>query len=168
MEGRFVFYLELFRALEAHKVRYLLVGGLAMNLHGVPRMTMDVDVVLALDDANLDAFIDAVTELGLKPQLPLPLERIKDSDSRREWIAERNMIAFSLIGDKAPVPTVDILIHHPLDFDKAYDNAEIRHASGVSIRLTNIDDMIRLKEFSGRKQDLSDIEMLREFKGEEQ
>ncbi len=37
-----MFYLDLFKALEKHKVRYLLVGGLAMNLHGVPRATMDV------------------------------------------------------------------------------------------------------------------------------
>ncbi len=40
-----MFYLDLFKALEKHKVRYLLVGGLAMNLHGVPRATMDVDLV---------------------------------------------------------------------------------------------------------------------------
>ena len=44
-----MFYLNLFKALEKHKVQYLLVGGLAMNLHGVPRTTMDVDLVLALD-----------------------------------------------------------------------------------------------------------------------
>jgi hypothetical protein len=50
-----MFYLDLFRCLHAHNVRYLLAGGLAMNLHGVPRMTMDVDLVLALDDENIDA-----------------------------------------------------------------------------------------------------------------
>lgn len=51
-----MFYLEVFRALEEHKVRYLLVGGLAMNLHGVPRMTMDIDLVIALDTKNLERF----------------------------------------------------------------------------------------------------------------
>jgi hypothetical protein len=40
-----MFYLDLFRSLNDHQVRYLLVGGLAMNLHGVPRMTMDVNLV---------------------------------------------------------------------------------------------------------------------------
>ena len=39
-----MFYLDLFRALDKHRVNYVLVGGLAMNLHGVPRMTMDVDL----------------------------------------------------------------------------------------------------------------------------
>lgn len=35
-----MFYLELFQKLEAEKIRYMLVGGLAMNLHGIPRATM--------------------------------------------------------------------------------------------------------------------------------
>ncbi len=48
-----MYYLQLFRCLDRHEVRYLLVGGLAMNLLGVPRLTMDVDIVLALDVVNL-------------------------------------------------------------------------------------------------------------------
>ena len=74
-----MFYLDLLRCLHEHRVRYLLVGGLAMNLHGVPRMTMDVDIVLALDDANLDAFFACARQLGLKPQAPVPLEALKDA-----------------------------------------------------------------------------------------
>jgi hypothetical protein len=37
-----MFYLELFQKLESANIRYMLVGGLAMNLYGVPRSTMDV------------------------------------------------------------------------------------------------------------------------------
>lgn len=65
-----MFYLDLFRALEAKQVRYLLVGGVAMNLHGVPRMTMDVDIVLAMDEPNLRAFLGAANDLGLEPLRP--------------------------------------------------------------------------------------------------
>ena len=43
-----MFYLNLFKALKAHDIDYLLIGELAMNLHGVPRMTMDVDLIIAL------------------------------------------------------------------------------------------------------------------------
>ncbi len=71
-----MFYLDLFRCLHEHRVRYFLVGGLAMNLHGVPRMTMDVDIVLALDDANVDTFITCAQKLGLEPQAPVPLEAL--------------------------------------------------------------------------------------------
>jgi len=66
-----MFYLDFFRELEASKVRYLLVGGLAMNLHGVPRMTMDVDIILAMDEPNLQAFLKAANHLGLHPVAPV-------------------------------------------------------------------------------------------------
>ena len=47
----------LLAALSDAKVDYVLVGGLAVSLHGFQRVTMDVDVVLARDDANLSRFI---------------------------------------------------------------------------------------------------------------
>lgn len=46
-------YLDLFQALDKHRVLYLLIGGLAMNLHGVPRMTMDVDTGRAQDQSDI-------------------------------------------------------------------------------------------------------------------
>ena len=53
-----MFYLDLFRCLYQRDVGYLLAGGLAMNLHGVPWMTMDIDLVIALGERNIDAFIE--------------------------------------------------------------------------------------------------------------
>lgn len=96
-------YLDLFRCLHEHHVRYLLVGGLAMNLHGVPRMTMDVDIVLALDDANLDSFIGCARKLGLKPQAPVPLESLKEPKQRKQWIEELHMIALPWTHRERPV-----------------------------------------------------------------
>jgi hypothetical protein len=54
-----MFYLDLFRALNEAGVRYVLVGGVALNLHGVERATMDVDVAIALDGDNLSRAVDA-------------------------------------------------------------------------------------------------------------
>ena len=68
-----MFYLELFRELQKHEVQYLVVGGIAINLHGVERATMDVDLVLAMDDGNLQRFLGAATNLELKPSLPVRL-----------------------------------------------------------------------------------------------
>ena len=65
-----MFYLDLFRALQKHEVRYVVVGGVAINLHGVERATMDADLVLAMDQANLQRFLKAASELALKPLLP--------------------------------------------------------------------------------------------------
>ncbi|MGE0559860.1 MAG: hypothetical protein AB7O69_16470, partial [Burkholderiales bacterium] len=115
-----MFYMELFRCLHEHRVRYLLVGGLAMNLHGVPRMTMDVDIVLALDDANLETFFACARRLGLKPQAPVPLESLKDPQQRKAWIETKHMIAFALNAPGTSGATVDVLIRHPLNLEAAF------------------------------------------------
>ena len=154
-----MFYLELFRSLHSHKVNYLLAGGLAMNLHGVPRMTMDIDLVVALDEENVDAFLDCARELGLKPQAPVPLESFRDPDQRRSWIEQKQLIAFALTGTPG-TPTVDILLRHPLDLDAAMNRAVVQHVADVPVRIASIEDMIVLKQNTGRRQDEDDVEHL--------
>jgi hypothetical protein len=154
-----MFYLELFRCLDAHKVRYLLAGGLAMNLHGVPRMTMDIDLVLALDESNVDAFLACARELGLSPQAPVPLESLRDPDQRASWIEQKHLIAFALSGLPG-TPTVDVLLKHPLDLDAAVARAVVQTVDGVPVSIASVDDMIALKQNTGRRQDEDDVEHL--------
>jgi hypothetical protein len=159
-----VFYLDLFRCLHEHGVRYLLAGGLAMNLHGVPRMTMDVDLVVALDDANVDAFLQCARDLMLKPQAPVPLDSRRDPEQRRAWIEDKRLIAFGLSG--APgTPTVDILLKHPLDFAAAMERAVLQMVDDAPVRIASIDDTIALKQNTGRRQDADDVEHLLRLKG---
>ena len=155
-----MFYLDLFKALEKHKVRYLLVGGLAMNLHGVPRTTMDVDLVLALDPANLKAFLGTVEALRLRPVAPVDTDGLLDPAQRQKWVKEKNMLAFALRPPDVQGPTVDVLIDPPMDIEKVLTRAVWRDVQGVRIPLISVEDLIRLKEKSGRAQDRSDIEHL--------
>jgi hypothetical protein len=161
-----MFYLDLFRCLHRRDVRYLLAGGLAMNLHGVPRMTMDVDLVVALDDDNLEAFIQCARDLYLKPQAPVPLESLLDADLRRSWIEDKHLIAFALAGTPG-TPTVDVLLKHPLDFDEALRRALVQEVENIPIRIASLDDMIALKQNTGRRQDQDDIDHLRRIKGQQ-
>ena len=160
-----MFYLDLFRALEQHKVRYLLVGGLAMNLHGVPRTTMDVDLVVALDPANLKAFLAVVAALKLKPVAPVSLNDMLDPAQRQKWRKEKNMLVFALRPPEIQGPTVDVLIDPPVDIEKALTRTVWREVQGVRIPLISVEDLIQLKEKSGRAQDRSDIEHLRRLAG---
>lgn len=154
-------YLELFRALEKYQVRYLLVGGLAMNLHGVPRMTMDVDLVLVMDEDNLDRFIACAGELGLAPCVPVQLAALKDPAQRKAWAEEKHMIAFGLVNPKIGAATlVDVLIAPGIDLPTAFQRALTRNLDGIPVTLAAVDDMIALKRDTGRAQDASDIEHL--------
>lgn len=159
-----MFYLEFFQRLEKSQVRYLLVGGLAMNLHGVPRMTMDVDIVLAMDHGNVRAFVDMAKEMGLYPVAPIALESLFDPSLLRKWKQEKGMIAFALKGRDAGAPTVDVLIDAPVDFENAMQRADIRLLQNIRIPLASIDDLIRLKSGTGRAQDEADIQHLQRLR----
>lgn len=73
-----MFYLDLFSALSKHKVEYVLIGGLAVALHGVERNTMDIDISVVITRENLDRMIGLARQLHLSPVLPVPLSSFGD------------------------------------------------------------------------------------------
>lgn len=56
------------------------------------------------------------------------------------------------------------MLVHPLDFEKSFINRTIKKARDIDIYLASIDDIIKMKEFSGRSQDLSDIAILKKVR----
>ena len=62
------------------EVEFVLVGGLAVALHGYQRVTMDVDVVLAMDASNLRKFLSAAKASGLRPTIPVDLEALANPE----------------------------------------------------------------------------------------
>ncbi|MGE5466132.1 MAG: DUF6036 family nucleotidyltransferase [Ignavibacteria bacterium] len=156
-----MFYLDLFRALDTEKVRYLLVGGLALNIHGVERATMDVDLMLALDAENLRAFLQAANALALTPVQPIALADLTDPAKLQTWAEEKHMFAFALRAPDPMAPTLDVLIRPTIDFAGAW-NRRIEKDLGVArVQLAGIDDLIAMKTGTGRSRDEADIEALR-------
>ncbi len=156
-----MFYLDLFRMLQEESVDYVVVGGLAINLHGVERATMDVDLVLAMDESNLRRFLAAATRLKLKPSLPVSIESLCDAKQLDAWVREKHLIAFPLRPASPNVPTVDIIVRPAVPFEQMHGNRIEKEVGGVRLSLASIDDLISLKTGTGRKQDASDIEALK-------
>lgn len=157
-----MFYLRLFRTLEQEKVRYLLVGGVAVNLHGAERMTMDVDLMLAMDRANLDRFRAAARSLRLKPAvLQVTLDQFCDAKTVESWVRDKHMLAFQLRGPELEAPSVDILVKPVVPFQAAYRRRKRMKMGGVNISVAASEDLIALKSGTGRKIDESDILALR-------
>lgn len=159
-----MFYLDPFSELQKHEVRYLIIGGIAINLHGVERATMDVDLVLAMDEDNLQRFLRAATELELKPSLPVQLESLGDSCQIDDWVRERHLIAFSLRPPSRTAPSINIVVRPKVPFDKMYQNRLEKDIGGVRLNVASIDDLIALKTNTGRSQDASDIVALNKVK----
>jgi len=159
-----MFYLDLFAALDRHHVDYLLIGGLAVSLHGVERATMDVDLTVAMNPANLAAMIETAKALQLTPVLPVSLESLSDIELLRDWQTHRHLEAFALRTPELAGVTIDLLLFPPVDFAEMLARAEQFDVAGTTIKVVSIDDLIALKSAVGRPIDLSDIEHLQRIK----
>src|SRR4030065_1557356 len=95
-------FIKLFASLNRGSVKYMVVGGIAVNLYGIERSTADIDIVLKLDKANVLRFIKLAKRLGLKPKVPVNLDDFVDPEKRDSWISEKGMTVFSLYDPKAP------------------------------------------------------------------
>ncbi|MCF8179251.1 MAG: hypothetical protein K9J74_12140 [Sulfuritalea sp.] len=88
--------IELLQSLTDEPVQYVLVGGLAVQLHGYMRSTFDIDLVLAMNDDNLERFINVAKRHGLTPGIPVPIDSLRNADQIEKWHREKGMLAFSL------------------------------------------------------------------------
>ena len=155
---------KLLAALSDAEVDYVLIGGLAVALHGYQRVTMDVDVVLAFTDANLEKFVECAKRAELKPVLPIPVESLRDTALIDQWHREKGMLVFALRADGAMSTVIDVLVRPSVSFDELKRNAVSKLVGPLSIPVAGIDDLIRLKTGTGRNKDVLDIEELRKIK----
>jgi hypothetical protein len=162
-----VFYLDLFKALESDRVRYLVAGGLAVNLHGVARLTMDVDLLIALDAANLGRFVNAASRLSLRPMVPVPLADLADEAKVRSWVVDKRMLAFALRPPAPSDPMVDLLVQTPVPFESAYARRVEKVVAGVTVPIASIEDLITMKSGTGRAKDASDIAALQALRAQQ-
>jgi hypothetical protein len=159
----------IFAALEASRARYLVVGGVAVVLHGHPRFTADLDLVIALDRPNLRAALDALERLGYRPRAPVTFEQFVDPDVRRNWIEDKGMTVLSLWSPGLPATEIDVFASEPFAFDAAFARAVRSDLGTTRVTVASIPDLIALKRQAGRPQDLEDVRTLeaiaREFEG---
>ncbi len=157
-------YLKLFSKLEEHKVRYLICGGLAVNIYGIPRMTADIDFLLDFNEQNLLDFENVMNEIGYKPTLPIKLSSLFEFEKRKLLKDEKNLIAFSFFNQANNLMSIDVLLDLPITFEELWKNKTIRKFESTEVYLVCVQDLIALKEYSGREQDKQDIIYLKQYK----
>jgi hypothetical protein len=151
---------DLIKLLAESDVEFVLVGGLAVALHGYPRMTMDVDVVLAMDDKNLRRFIDSAKAAGLQPTIPVPIEALAQPELIEQWHREKGMLAFSLRSPEAQATVIDILVRPVVPYAALRDAAVLINMGPYRIPVASIDHLIVMKTGTGRGKDAIDVEAL--------
>lgn len=141
-------------ALESAGVRYALVGGYAVALHGAVRGTVDVDVILAWDARSLRAAETALRDIGLVSRLPITADEV--FRFRDEYIRNRNLIAWNFYNPQDLTEQLDIVISTDLKGKKV---RRIETVDGP-LQVLARKDLIEMKRASGRPQDLADIAAL--------
>jgi len=157
-------YRTLFSRLNQSGCGYVIVGGLAVILHGHVRLTTDTDLVVDLAGERLAALLTALGELGFQPRVPVRLEEFSDPEKRERWIKEKGMQVFSLFHPDEPRWVVDLFVHSPIDFAELHQRSVTREIEGVSVEVASIDDLIVMKRLAGREIDQSDIRELQQIK----
>lgn len=151
-----MFLYQIIDSLDQHGVRYAVVGGYALALHGIVRATVDVDLVLNLKLKDFELAEQALGALGLQSRLPIRAQDV--IKMRQEYIENRNLLAWSFVDYKDPSRQVDVLINKDLK-DLSVDMVAI---GGRKIRVASLKELLKMKTEAGRPQDLVDSEKIRE------
>jgi len=141
-------------ALESENIKYALVGGHAVALHGAVRGTIDLDFVIQLTKSAFLKTEKALGEIGLKSRLPVDAEDV--FNFREEYIRNKNLIAWSFVNSDKPTEMVDIIITE----DESQITTVNKEVMGRKIKVANLPSLIRMKKKSGRPQDIEDVKAL--------
>jgi hypothetical protein len=155
MAGRADFQPEaVIELLGRHRVRYVLIGGVAAVTHGAAIVTMDIDICYARDDDNLARLSAALREVhatlrGADPNVPFPLDAktLRDGDT---FTFSTDIGPIDILGTPSGVTGYDELARTADPFD----------VFGQQVLVASIDDLIRMKRASGRPKDLLAAEEL--------
>lgn len=155
-------------ALNEARVRYLIVGGLAVVAHGYVRFTADVDLVLEPETAAMERAVAALAALGYRPRAPVAFTEFADPVRRAQWAREKGLTVFSAHSPQHPATEVDLFVELPFDFERAYAVARtLEVAPGRPATFVGVADLIEMKRRAGRPQDLQDVQNLKSL-GESQ
>jgi hypothetical protein len=137
---------EFIQSLNDNAVRYLVVGGYAVALHGYPRYTKDIDIWVGLDKVNAERLIRAIKQFGFE-SLGLKVEDFLEADQ--------------IIQLGYPPNRIDLITSLPgVEFDICYEARMEVTLDEVKVNFIDLENLRKNKKASGRFQDLADLENL--------
>ena len=151
---------KIFDILNRYNVKYLVCGGLAVNIYGIPRMTADIDLLLDFEETNILNFEKATKYLLFQSVIPLSINTFVKKEDRLKAIKDKNLIAYSYFNSQAGFMNLDVLLDTPIEFDILWKNKTDRLLGETVIHLVRIEDLIELKKYANRIQDQNDVLLL--------
>lgn len=140
-------------------VVFVVGGGVAVVLHGVERVTLDLDIAVEMTELNLGRLIDAVEKLRLKPRIPVPLSDLRNPNFVRSMVEEKGALVFSLTDFDQPLRHLDIFLAPDLSYERLIEGAGSVAIGQAKIRVISREKLIELKRSiqPPRAKDLFDL-----------
>jgi hypothetical protein len=142
---------DLLRRLVSRGVDFVVIGGVAVVLHGSPRNTFDLDVCFATDPANLEALGAVLTDLGA---------RLKGLEEDLPFVADAATLRrVQLLTLVTPLGAFDVHVRPTgaPPYATLRRRAERYDLGGFSVLVASLEDLIAMKRTAGRPKDLADI-----------
>ncbi len=140
-----------FQSLNKHGVECVLIGGVAVNLHGYIRGTGDVDILFSPSFKNKQKLIDAIEEYGF------------DTEILRE--AKPDEITMFALGERTYQGHIELTNRIAgITFDEASQQMQQIKIDGLTVNYLHYEDLVKSKLATGRRKDLIDVEKLKQIK----
>ena len=114
-------------------VKFIICGGVAAVLHGVERMTVDIDLSLDMDKINLKKFLSAVKIMNLKPRAPVVPESILDPKNREKMIREKDALVFTFVDPELPFKQIDVFLGEENSYSSLIKDSEKISIGNIAI-----------------------------------
>jgi hypothetical protein len=136
---------DVFKSFQSHDVKYVVIGGIAAVLHGVPRATFDLDILIEPTRENAEKLLKALLAANV---------------ATASLISPENLLAneITVFNDRV---RIDVQTFSPgIEFEEAWKNHLAMEYQGQALCVVSLRDLIASKRASGREIDLEDIRLL--------
>jgi hypothetical protein len=157
-------FLSVLSEFQERNIRYVLVGGLAVLLHGVDRLTAVIDLVVDLAPEQASKAVETLLMLGFKANAPVDARQFAEAAVRERWQKESGMLVLSFWDPQNRRPTVDLFANYPMDFEVLYGDSLLLPLTTTHVRVASLDHLIAIKRAAGRPKDLDDVNRLGELR----
>ena len=134
-----------YSSLQKHNVRYITIGGVAAILHGVPRTTFDLDILIEATLENAQHLLAALLHAGLATAEMTTAEEVLKHE-------------ITIFRDRM---RIDVQTATPgIEFEEAWQKKEVMKYRRQAFYVVSLEDLIASKRAAGREKDLEDIRLL--------
>jgi hypothetical protein len=132
-------------AMADKKIDFVIAGGVAVVLHGVERVTLDLDVSLSMESKNLKRFLAVMKDRGMTPRAPVPPETLLDAGQLDRIVKEKHAVVFTFVDADNPLKQVDVFLRDHLRYEVLAGDAVTVEIGGRPVRIVSRRRLIAMK-----------------------